>query len=118
MSNKENENFYELSSTEQGGAEVRADPLADPTQLISHEIPAGVDRRGFLIRSAVVGAAALMTGRLVSAQERTEKAVATMPPPQIKGVPPPPLLSKDLDVVKQQKGPVLTTVDEFYKVGP
>ena len=29
----------------------------------------------------------------------------------------PPPLSADLDVVKKGKGPVLTTVDEFYKVG-
>jgi L-serine dehydratase len=27
-------------------------------------------------------------------------------------------LSPDLNVVKQEKGPVLTVVDEFYKVGP
>ena len=33
-----------------------------------------------------------------------------------KGSPPP--LSADLDVVKKEKGPVLTTADEFYKVGP
>ena len=30
-------------------------------------IPPGVDRRAFLMRSAVVGAAAVMTGRTVSA---------------------------------------------------
>src|SRR5262249_33541657 len=27
-------------------------------------------------------------------------------------------LSEDLDVVKRAKGPVMTTIDEFYKVGP
>src|SRR4029079_5762230 len=27
-------------------------------------------------------------------------------------------LSPDLDVVKKSKGPVMTTLDEFYKVGP
>ena len=27
-------------------------------------------------------------------------------------------LSPDLDVVKRSKGPVLTTLEEFYKVGP
>jgi L-serine dehydratase len=31
---------------------------------------------------------------------------------------PAPPLSNDLNVVKKGKGPVLTTVDEFYKVGP
>src|SRR5262249_35411367 len=34
------------------------------------------------------------------------------------GPDPTPPLSKDLNVVKQEKGPVMTTVDEFYKVGP
>jgi L-serine dehydratase len=32
--------------------------------------------------------------------------------------PPVPQLSPDLNVVKKQKGPVMTTLDEFYKVGP
>jgi L-serine dehydratase len=32
--------------------------------------------------------------------------------------PPVPQLSRDLNVVKEQKGPVMTTLDEFYKVGP
>jgi L-serine dehydratase len=32
--------------------------------------------------------------------------------------PPVPQLSPDLNVVKEQKGPVMTTLDEFYKVGP
>ena len=53
-------------------------------------------------------------------------AVATMPPQATqtpaqtkgtaKGTPPP--LAADLNVVKKGQGPVLTTVDEFYKVGP
>ena len=76
-----------------------------------------MDRRNFLIRSAVGGAAAVMTGRSVSAHERTAKAIATLPP-QAAGNRPPPPLSKDLNVVKKGQGPVLTTVDEFYKVGP
>ena len=99
---------------------LREDPLADTSRLISQEIPPGVDRRQFLIRSAVGSAAAVMTGRAVSAEERTAKAIATMPlqvtPP--KPAAPPPPLSPDLEVVKKGAGPVLTTVDEFYKVGP
>ena len=91
------------------------DPLADTSRLVSPEIPPGVDRRSFLMRTAVGGAAAVMTGRVVSANERTAMAIATMPP-QAKGSPPP--LAADLNVVKKGQGPVLTTVDEFYKVGP
>ena len=37
---------------------------------------------------------------------------APAPPAVPKGV------SLDLDVKKQTKGPVMTTIDEFYKVGP
>jgi hypothetical protein len=55
------------------------DPLADTSRLISQEIPPGVDRRHFLIRSAVGGAAAVMMGRSVSAEERTAMAIATLP---------------------------------------
>ncbi len=38
------------------------DPLADTQQLVVHETPQGVDRRSFLMRTAVGGAAAVMTG--------------------------------------------------------
>src|SRR5882724_9758229 len=93
------------------------DPLGNTDELISQEIPHGVDRRSFLIRSAVGGAAAVMTGNIISAHERIEKAVATLPvlPQQSTSAPP---LDPKLNVVQKGKGPVLTTVDEFYKVGP
>ena len=102
-------------STKQPHAADWEDPLADTSPLLSQEIPPGVDRRSFLIRSAVGGAAAVMMGRSVSAHERTAMAIATMPPQQAGPAPP---LSKDLNVVKKGQGPVLTTADEFYKVGP
>ena len=116
MSNKENEKVDEKLSSEKPREVVREDPLADISRLISQEVPPGVDRRNFLIRSAVGGAAAVMIGSTVSAQERIAMAVKTLPvPPQAASTPP---LSADLDVVKKGKGPVLTTADEFYKVGP
>src|SRR4030095_14737082 len=90
-------------------------PLADTSQLISKEVPPGVDRRNFLMRSAVGGAAAVMMGRSVSTQQAIAKALATMPPQAAAGPKPP--LSADLNVVKKGQGPVLTTADEFYKVG-
>jgi L-serine dehydratase len=64
------------------------------------------------MRSAVIGATAVITGANISAQERTKRATA--PPPNALPTP----LSSDLNVVKKQKGPVMTTLDEFYKVGP
>src|SRR5688572_27225938 len=56
-----------------------------------------------------------MTGRSVSTQEAIAKALATLPPQTAGSTPP---LASDLNVVKKQKGPVMTTIDEFYKIGP
>ena len=55
MSSKKNE---ELSSVEKPGD----DSLLDTSSVISNTVPPGVDRRTFLMRSAVVGAAAVMSG--------------------------------------------------------
>jgi len=85
------------------------DPLGSTHLSSSQKIPDGVDRRAFFMRSAMIGATAVLTGRSVSAQERANKSA---------GAPPAPQLSPDLNVVKEQKGPVMTTLDEFYKVGP
>src|SRR5690349_18082950 len=76
-------------------------------------VPDGIDRRAFLMRSAMVGATALLLGKQVSAEERLAKAATATPPPLA-----PPPLAADLDVVKKGKGPVMTTLEEFYKVGP
>jgi L-serine dehydratase, iron-sulfur-dependent, single chain form len=103
MSNKENDKSQD-------------DSLLDTSAVVSHKVPEGVDRRSFLMRSAVVGAAAVMTGQLVSAKGRTLKAFSEALPLQAQGPVPP--LSADLAVVKKGQGPVLTTLDEFYKVGP
>jgi hypothetical protein len=69
-------------------------------------LPEGVDRRAFLMRSAVLGAASVIVGCSPPAQ----------PPAAQTGAPPP--APADLDVVKKSKGPVMTVLDEFYKVGP
>jgi L-serine dehydratase len=95
-----------LSPIEAPDTVDRDDPLGQVDEVLLQDIPHGVDRRTFLMRSAVVGATAVILGRSVSAQERTQRATA--PPP----------LAPDLNVVKKGKGPVLTTIDEFYKVGP
>ncbi len=97
------------SSTDKLHEADRDDPLGPSEQVISSEVPPGVDRRTFLMRSAVIGATAVITGRTISAQERAQRSTAPAPTPP---------LSSNLHVVKKQKGPVMTTVDEFYKVGP
>ncbi len=85
------------------------DPLGSVDLLASQKIPDGVDRRAFLMRSTLIGVTAVMTGCGISADQRAEKSSKAPPTPQ---------LSPDLEVVKEQKGPVMTTLDEFYKVGP
>jgi L-serine dehydratase len=85
---------------------------------LKKEIPAGVDRRSFLMRSATIGAAAVLTG--CTTQEKTAQVGGETPPapsPAQAALAAPPL-SDDLDVVKRAKGPVMTVLDEFYKVGP
>jgi L-serine dehydratase len=82
----------------------KADFLPD---LNLKDIPAGVDRRTFLMRNALIGSVAVMTGCSTSDTEK----VAAAPPPKKE-------MSPDLNVVKTAKGPVMTTLDEFYKVGP
>ena len=87
-------------------------PLLSTSEFTAPDVPAGVDRRAFMMRSAVIGAAAVMTG-CSPTQERPAETTAAPPPPQPAGN-----VSPDLDVVKKSKGPVMTTLDEFYKVGP
>jgi L-serine dehydratase len=92
------------------------DPLADIHELIAPKVPHGIDRRSFLMRSAVGGAAAVMTGCSQTPEQRTATAAATAKPDAPAQTAPP--LAPDLNVAKKGAGPVLTTVDEFYKVGP
>src|SRR3954469_20261949 len=113
---RSDKDFNNIEGTEVSNEEEVEDVLGDPQRLLTAEVPAGVDRRKFLIRSAVGGAAAIMMGRSLSAHERVTQAIASLPViPQAASTPP---LSKDLNVVKKGQGPVLTTADEFYKVGP
>lgn len=87
----------------------------ESSDVIVQAVPEGVDRRTFLMRSAVVGATAVILGKRISAEERTDRSTAA--PPNTAPNPTPPL-SPDLNVVMKQKGPVMTVIDEFYKVGP
>jgi L-serine dehydratase len=69
--------------------------------------PTGSDRRSFMVRSAMATAIAALGG--------TTNALWAQTPSE------PPLQGKEnpnLQVVKDSKGPVMTLVDEFYKVGP
>jgi L-serine dehydratase len=70
------------------------------------EPPQGSDRRAFMMRSALAAAIAALSGRPIAAF-----AQAPAPAPKVP-------LDPKLGVVRQSKGPVMTTVEEFYKVGP
>src|SRR5689334_12060434 len=118
MSNQDEKRSPEARrSISNPGEASREDSLVDTSRLVAWEIPAGVDRRGFLMRTAVGGAAVVLTGCTQSPEDAKAKAVATTPPAPA-AAPAAPPLAPDLNVVMQAKGPVLTTLDEFYKVGP
>jgi L-serine dehydratase len=77
------------------------------------DLPPNIDRRSFLIRNAAIGAAAVMTGATWTAEARAQQAAKEAGAPKLGG-----MLSPDLNVVKESKGPILIVADEFYKVGP
>ena len=91
------------------------DPLG-PSAQVPSEIPAGLDRRKFIMRSAVISAAAVMNG--CTRSETEQRPLRRQPKPAPAAAAPAVPLAADLNVVMKEKGPVLTTVDEFYKVGP
>src|SRR4051812_27127990 len=87
-------------------------------ELAESHVPSGVDRRAFMMRSAMIGAVSVLSGCGADSPESAAAKAATATPPP---APPPsaaPPLSPDLGVVKNAKGPVMTTIDEFYKIGP
>ncbi len=81
-------------------------------QLDMREPPPGSDCRAFMVRSAMAVSIAALTG----CEARDVSQVKTPAPgggnAGLTKVDP------SLDVVKKSKGPVMTLVDEFYKVGP
>jgi L-serine dehydratase len=89
-----------------------------PAALAESALPSNINRRSFIMRNAVIGAAAVMTGRTWTPEARAQQAAKeaaarpTLPPLDSTS------MSSDLDVVKRSKGPVMTILEEFYKVGP
>jgi Serine dehydratase alpha chain/Serine dehydratase beta chain len=86
--------------------------LPDP-ELGATEVPDGIARRAFMMRSAVAGAVAVIAGCSPPPVQQPAASTAAAAPPAPKDN-----LSPDLEVVKKSRGPVMTTLDEFYKVGP
>jgi L-serine dehydratase len=77
-------------------------------ELDFSEPPPGSDRRAFMIQSAMAAAIVAVGGR---ASPLFGQVPATAP---LGSKPPDP----DLNVMQKSKGPVMTLIDEFYKVGP
>jgi len=110
------DNFSSIEATRNDDGEDR---LGCMDSITSEEVPAGVDRRNFFMRSAVIGATAVILGSPISCRERKNRSEGTANRTAgTPGTPTTPQLSPNLNVVKEQKGPVMTTLDEFYKVGP
>jgi L-serine dehydratase len=76
------------------------------------ELPENVDRRPFLMRHAVIGAAAARTGTTWTMEARAQQATKEAAP-TLGGE-----LLPDLNVVKASTGPGMILADEVYKVGP
>jgi L-serine dehydratase len=77
------------------------------------DLPSNIDRRSFLMRNAAIGAAAVMTGATWTPEARAQQAAKEAEAPKLGAT-----LSPNLDVVKKSQGPVMTVLEEFYKVGP
>src|SRR3954451_4524743 len=89
-------------------------------QLDDSEPPAGSDRRTFMMRSAMAAAVLSLGGEVNALGAQTLGGEANAQSPDTPAGKP--LGDNDVDpnlqVIKNPKGPVMTLVDEFYKVGP
>lgn len=83
----------------------------DAKETLTAEVPEGTDRRAFIVRSAMISAASVVAGTVPLTAEQTKKKAAGAQAPKMN-------VSPTLDAKKSTKGPVMTVVDEFYKVGP
>ena len=76
-----------------------------------NETPVALSRREFGHAVLAASASALLTG--CSSQKNAEPGDGSAP-----AAPAPPALSPDLAVVQSSKGPIMTALEEFYKIGP
>jgi L-serine dehydratase len=95
----------------ESNTEKKAEAFPLPTEVAG--LPLGTDRRAFLMRSAVIGAAAALTGNTWTPEARARQAAKEAAQPKLGAT-----MSPDLNIVKEAKGPVMTVLEEFYKVGP
>ena len=89
-----------------------------PASVEESALSSNLNRRSFIMRNAVIGAAAVMTGRVWTPEARAQQAAAEAAKRSVLPSLDSSSMSSDLNVVKSSKGPVMTVLDEFYKVGP
>ena len=89
-------------------AHVEASNSGPLPELDYSDPQAGSDRRSFMMRSAMATAVVALGGRVnpLWAQTPAGPPIGSQP------------VDPNLQVIKNSKGPVMTLVDEFYKVGP
>jgi L-serine dehydratase len=78
------------------------------TTVVPDKAPAVISRRDFGYAALLASASTLLAG--CSQQKPAEQA--SQAPSTV------PALPSDLGVVQQSKGPIMTTLEEFYKMGP
>jgi len=76
-------------------------------------LPSNINRRSFIMRNAVIGAAAVMTGATWTPEARAAQAAKEAAGAKMGST-----MSPKLNIVAQSKGPIITILEEFYKVGP
>ena len=89
-------------------SEIRGSNELPLPELDFADPPAGSDRRSFMMRSAMAAAVVALGGKVnpLWAQAPAGAPIGSTPS------------DPSLEVVKKSKGPVMTLIDEFYKVGP
>jgi len=73
----------------------------------------GLSRRDFGCAAITAVAASVLAGCSSGPKQTEQKAEPAAP-----AAPAAPAMSADLEVVKKAKGPIMTTLEEFYKMGP
>ena len=92
--------------------------LVTLAEIGSDQAPAGIDRRAFMMRSALIGAVSVLNGCAPASPQQAGAPAPAAATPAAAPPAPASAVSQDLEVVKKAKGPVMTVIDEFYKVGP
>ena len=100
-------NVLNTSSSACGSCNTSGCGTCESSPHTSHA-PTALSRREFGYTVMAASAGALLPG--CSRQETAEKVSPAAPSA--------PALSSDLAVVQTSKGPIMTTLDEFYKMGP